>query len=242
MVGYAGPADHLLALTELGFDDLLQVTPAGLAADAWSSTRSTCCGSVGRFTFTPEQAAGATALQTWVNRGNSVVGSSKAPSRRSGARPGPRPSRAREPRGNGIVDVATQRGSILAPYAQDTSFIYPAVAFTDLGIGTAAQQTYDAEDPFLAGHWLPDDDGVGPESVAGLASVITGTGPLGSRAVVFGTSVFFRVHPKGGMSQAARAMFWAAPAASGRLPSPASLPGRTRARTALPRACRAATT
>jgi hypothetical protein len=216
VVGYAGTADDLLALTELGFDDLLQVTPAGLAADSSVLNEIDLLWIGGRFTFTPAQAAGASALQAWVDRGGSVVGSSAgafdAISRlglvRARAVPG-------NPAGNGIVDVTTRRGSILAPYAQDTSFIYPAVAFTDFGNGTAAQQTYDAEDPFLAGHWRPDDDGTGgPDDVAGLASVISGTGPSGSRAVVFGTSVFFRVHPKGGMSQAARAMFWAAPAAS----------------------------
>ena len=223
VVGYAGSPDDLLALTELGFDDLLQVTPDGLTADASVLNEIDLLWIGGSFTFTDEQTAGAAALQAWVDRGNSVVGSSEGAFeaiRRLGL------VRARavvgNPDGNGIVDVATQRGSILAPYAQDTSFIYPAVAFTDLGIGTAAQQTYDAEDPFLAGHWLPDDDGVGPESVAGLASVISGTGPLGSRAVVFGTSVFFRVHPKGGMSQAARAMFWAAPAASSAPAAPAA--------------------
>ena len=78
--------------------------------------------------------------------------------------------------GNGIVDVETPPGSILAPYAQDASFIYPAVGFTDLGAGTAAQQTYDAEDPFLAGHWRPTDDGDGRSGRPWPAcpSVITG--------------------------------------------------------------------
>jgi hypothetical protein len=36
---------------------------------------------------------------------------------------------------------------------------------------------------------------------------------------VFGTSVFFRTHPKGGMTQPARALFWASPDAEG-VPTP----------------------
>lgn len=55
----------------------------------------------------------------------------------------------------------------------------------------------------------------GPDDAAGQASVITGEAASGARAVVFGTSVFFRTHPKGGMSQAARALYWAGPEGDG---------------------------
>ena len=64
----------------------------------------------------------------------------------------------------------------------------------------------------LAGHWRPSGAGVnGPLNAAGQPSVISGETPSGTRSVVFGTTVMFRGHPKGGMSQAARAIFWAAP-------------------------------
>jgi hypothetical protein len=44
--------------------------------------------------------------------------------------------------------------------------------------------------------------------------VISGEAASGAKALVFGTSVFFRTHPKGGLSQAAQAIFWAAPDAA----------------------------
>ena len=126
---------------------------------------------------------------------------------------------AGNPAGNGIVDVDTPDGSVLAPYEQDSSFIYPASAFTGLGAGTTTEQSYDAADPFLAGHWLPGNGGVGPQGVAGLASAISGESASGARGFVFGTSVFFRNHVKGGQSQAARALFWAGPDAE-EVPAP----------------------
>jgi uncharacterized membrane protein len=113
--------------------------------------------------------------------------------------------------GNGIVDVDTPEASIFSAYEQDTSFIYPAYWFTDLGDGTTAELLYDADDPFLAGHWRPSGAGTnGPASAAGQAAVVSGEAESGARAVVFGTSPFFRTHPKGAMSQAAQAIFWAA--------------------------------
>ena len=115
--------------------------------------------------------------------------------------------------GNGIVAVDTPDGSVLAPYAQDHAFIYPAYSFTGLGEGVTVEQTYDAEQPFLAGHWRATNATNGPESAAGNASVVSSeNAETGAKSLVFGTSVFFRTHPKGGLSQAARALMWAAPA------------------------------
>jgi hypothetical protein len=113
--------------------------------------------------------------------------------------------------GNGIVAVDTPEGSVLAPYAQDSSFIYPAYSFVP-GTGTKVEQTYDAVDPLLAGHWRATNATNGPEVAAGKASVVSSeNATTGAKSLVFGTSVFFRTHPKGGLSQAARALMWAAP-------------------------------
>ena len=114
--------------------------------------------------------------------------------------------------GNGIVAVDTPEGSVLEPFAQDSAFIYPAYAFTDLGEGVSTEQTYDAVDPFLAGHWRATSETNGPDAAAGLASVVSSVDEeTGAKALVFGTSVFFRTHPKGGLSQAAQALLWAGP-------------------------------
>ncbi|WP_323792828.1 FKBP-type peptidyl-prolyl cis-trans isomerase, partial [Nocardioides sp.] len=50
------------------------------------------------------------------------------------------------------VAVDTPEGSVLAPYAQDHAFIYPAYSFTGLGEDVSVEQTYDAEKPFDASY------------------------------------------------------------------------------------------
>ena len=80
------------------------------------------------------------------------------------------------------------------------------------GEGVEVAQSYDAVDPFLAGHWRATTETNGPDGAAGLASVVSSVDEeTGAKALVFGTSVFFRTHPKGGLSQAARALLWAGP-------------------------------
>jgi hypothetical protein len=113
--------------------------------------------------------------------------------------------------GNGSVDVDTPEGSIFEPVAQDASFIYPAYWFTGLGENVKVEERYAAGNPLLSGHWRATSATNGPENAAGNASVVSSEAASGARSVVFGTSVFFRTHPKGGLSQAARAIFWAAP-------------------------------
>lgn len=209
---FVGNQDDQLSLGELGFDDLTQVTAASLTADPSLLAGADVLWVGTNLTFAPEQAAGKAAVQAWVDAGGSIAGRSVAANTaandfgllRSTAVAGNRS-------GNGIVAVDTPQGSVLAPYAQDASFVYPAVSFTDLGEGTKAEQTYDAEKPFLAGHWRATNATDGPENAAGKASVISGANASGGKAIVFGTSVVFRNHPKGGLSQAARGLFWAAP-------------------------------
>ena len=152
-----------------------------------------------------------TALKEFVAAGKPVVGHGR-PALRVTRRLGLVAASAvrGNPFGNGIVDVDTPASSFLAAGALDHGFIYPAYAFTSLGAGTTAAQTYAVGDAFLAGHWRRSKSGVGPQGVDGLASVVAGQGAT-SRAVVFGTSPVFRTHTRGQMGQAARAILWALP-------------------------------
>ncbi|WP_220451168.1 M14 family zinc carboxypeptidase [Nocardioides dongkuii] len=210
-IGYVGTQDDRLSLLELGFDDLVALSVASLNADAtllkdvdvlWIASG-----------FNPANPSVArTAVQDFVNRGGSLLGRTNNGFNAAvsfGLLTGTVVNGNGS--GNGIVAVDTPADSILAPYAQDTSFIYPAFSFTGLGEGVEVAQSYDATDPFLAGHWRGTNATNGPEGAAGKASVVSNEIASGARTVVFGTSVFFRNHPKGGMSQAARALHWAGP-------------------------------
>lgn len=224
-VAVSGSAQDTLALTELGFDDLVPVSSATLTADPTLLDDADILWVGSGLAFTEAQGVGRAAVQAFVDSGRSIVGSgSAAYNAATGFGLLSATRVAGNGAGNGIVAVDTPAESVLAPYAQDYGFIYGASAFTGLGAGTTAEQSYDAEDPFLAGHWLPGNGGVGPEGVAGLASAISGEAASGAKGFVFGTNVFFRTHIKGGASQAARALFWASPEAEG-VPAPSSPAG-----------------
>ncbi|WP_193661190.1 M14 family zinc carboxypeptidase [Nocardioides kribbensis] len=234
-IAYTGTQDDKLSLLELGFDDLVPVTAAGLATDASVLADADVLWVGGALSFTEAQAPGLTALEAWLDEGHGVVGRGTAGYNAAAllglvsATPV-----AGNRSGNGIVAVDTPAGSALAPYAQEASFIYPALSFASLGEGTTAEQTY-AADPLLAGHWRPTAEGSpvgGPAEAAGKASVISGEAASGAKGMVFGTSVFFRTHPKGGLSQAARGLFWAAPAGEEVAPAKATSTTRLTARKA----------
>ncbi|WP_157519783.1 M14 family zinc carboxypeptidase [Nocardioides dokdonensis] len=212
-IGYVGTQDDRLSLTELGFDDLVQLSSSSLESDPtlmddvdvlWvASTFSPGADSVAR-----------AAVQSFVDEGGALLGRTNRGFEAAvsfGLMSGTVVSG--NGNGNGIVAVDTPEGSVLAPYAQDHAFIYPAYSFTDLGEDVSVEQTYDAENPYLAGHWRATNATNGPDFAAGKASVVSSVdAETGARSMVFGTSVFFRTHPKGGLSQAARALMWAAPA------------------------------
>jgi hypothetical protein len=211
-IAYVGTQDDRLSLIELGFDDLVAVTVNTLNATPsllngvdvlWVAS-----------SFNPASPSVArTAVQDFVDAGGSLLGRTNQGFNAAvsfGLMSGTVTNGNAS--GNGIVDVDTPADSVLAPYAQDTSFIYPAYSFSALGSGVKVEQSYDAEDPFLAGHWVGSSATNGPDFAAGKASVVSSENPTtGAKSLVFGTSPFFRTHPKGGMSQAARALFWAAP-------------------------------
>ncbi|MDN4173267.1 M14 family metallopeptidase [Nocardioides sp. SOB77] len=211
-IGYVGTQDDRLSLEQLGFDDIaplsvatLNATPTALdAVDVlWVAS-----------SFAPAAGTAArTAVEGFLARGGALLGRTNQAFNAAvsfGLLSGTVTSGNGS--GNGIVAVDTPEGSVLEPYAQDTSFIYPAYSFSGLGAGTKIEQTYDATKPFLAGHWRGTTPTNGPAQAAGQASVVSSENPTtGAKALVFGTSVFFRTHPKGGLSQAARALFWAGP-------------------------------
>ena len=208
-VAYTGGSDDVLALTELGFDDLVAVSSSGVSAGAADGTTGLEDADVlwVGSTFDPD-AAGDAAVQEWLDDGGAIVGESTAGFAAAEAYGMVEGDAVRgNSRGNGIVAVDTPSDSLLGAFPQSTSFIYPAVWFTDLGDGTTVELSY-AEEPFLAGHWNALY-GAGPDAAAGQAAVVSGETATGARAVVFGTTPFFRTHPKGGMSQVATAMFWA---------------------------------
>ncbi|GAA1976756.1 M14 family zinc carboxypeptidase [Isoptericola halotolerans] len=214
-VAVAGNQDDVLSLTALGFDDLVRVTAAGVNAGAATATTGLEGADVlwvGTSFNLAAGSAGRAAVADWLDDGGAIVGrTNQAFTVASSFGLVAGTVVAGNGSGNGIVDVDTPGSSIFAAHPQDTSFIYPAYWFTDLGEGTTAELRYDAEQPFLAGHWRGTGSGAnGPVAAAGQAAVISGESASGARAVVFGTSPFFRTHPKGPMSQAASAIFWAA--------------------------------
>ncbi|KAA1378487.1 M14 family metallopeptidase [Aeromicrobium fastidiosum] len=211
-VGYVGTQDDKLSLQELGFDDLVPLTAATLTADPTLLKGVDVLWVGSTFNPTSDQTAARTAAQQFVDAGGSIVGRSSAGFNAAasfGLMKGTVVNGNGS--GNGIVDVDTPADSVLAPFAQDSAFIYPAYSFTGLGEGVKVEQTYAAK-PFLAGHWRGTTETNGPDAAAGKASVVSYEKPTtGAKSMVFGTSVFFRTLPKGGMSQAARGLFWAGP-------------------------------
>lgn len=207
-VAYSGTQDDLLSLSELGFDDLVPVDsslsdPTAIAsADLlWVGDRLDLAGATRQV------------LQSFVDGGGSVVGRGAAAATAASAVGLLQATPVTAARSsNGIVAVDTPAGGVLAPHQQGHAFVYPAVSFTNLGEGTEVEQTYAPGNPLVAGHWRGSGE-QSPQYAGGRPSAISGEAASGARGFVLGTSVFFRNHPKGGMSQAARAIFWAAPEA-----------------------------
>ena len=219
-MGYTGSQDDLLSLTQLGFDDLVQLSAPTITATPAVLDDVDVLWLGSALTFNAGQSAGAAALQAYVDGGGSIVGRGAGAfttAKTAGLVTGTAVDGNRE--GNGIVAVDTAEGGVLAPYAQPYAFIYPATWFTGLGAGTTVEQSYATGDPLVAGHWRRGGAGGttpnGPEDAAGQPAVVSAEAASGAKALVFGTSVFFRTHPKGGQSQAARGLFWAAPEGEG---------------------------
>ena len=147
-----------MSLTELGFDDLRALSVTSLNADPTLLDGVDVLWVGGAFAPAVDSPA-EDAIEAFVAAGGSLTGRDAANGVSAFAKrlglldatvtPGNRS-------GNGIVDVETPDGSVLAPYAQDSAFIYPAFSYSALGGTTTAAQTY-AADPLLAGHWRASD-------------------------------------------------------------------------------------
>ncbi|WP_036195016.1 M14 family zinc carboxypeptidase [Nocardioides aequoreus] len=213
-VAYTGTQDDMLALRELGFDDLVPVD--GTAIDdspaVLNGVDVIWLGS--ELEFEDDQVVGRRAVASFVQGGGGLVGSGAGAARTMSSLGVVQATPVEgEGNSNGIVRVdAVDNGVLGGRHEQRSAFVYPAVSFVDLGARASIQERYAARGPLLAGHWV----GTGEEGeayAAGKPSVVSGTSASGSRGLVFGTSVFFRTHPKGGLSQGARGIFWAAPPA-----------------------------
>ena len=229
-VGWTGESDDLLSLQELGFADLVEVTPAAVADGAVDLASLDVLWLGGGFdlavaedaaedegALSAEQAEAArAALQAYVDAGGGLAGTGPGADAAANA-VGLWTSTAVTARedANGVLEVDSADQGPVAAYPQTHAFAYPPTWFTDLGEGVSVEQTYQG---FTAGHWLssePSEEEPAPapdgrESAQGQAAVISGTAPSGARALVFGTDPVFRTHPKGALSTVARALFWAA--------------------------------
>jgi hypothetical protein len=171
-----------------------------------------------------------TALRSWLDAGGGVIGLSSTGAsfnRNAGLLDaafelGPSCAVA-----NGVVavDNAADSAVVSGFPADDTSFVYDPLWFTETSDDVRVDQRFDAGDVLLAGHWLGDfeqwigDDEPGPncggaregstqEDAAGHASVISGVDETGARVVLFGTEPMFRDHPKKLYQQVAQALYW----------------------------------
>ncbi|MFE5671040.1 M14 family zinc carboxypeptidase [Agromyces sp. NPDC056523] len=208
-VAYSGGGEELLTLQKLGFDDPVAVSAATLQSGAVTLDDVDVLWVGGTLNFSGAQATGRAEVQEYLAAGKGVVGegtaiasfanafglvTSTATSGTSGS--------------NGIVSVDPVEGGLLGSSPQDTSFGYPAVWYTNLGANAVVEQAYDADDPFISGHWR-DSAGRSQADAAGKASAVSAETAAGNRVLMFGTSVNFRTHPVGMFSQIARGLFWA---------------------------------
>ncbi|MEI5583888.1 MULTISPECIES: M14 family zinc carboxypeptidase [unclassified Agromyces] len=218
-VAYSGGAEERVTLQRLGFDHLVPVSSAALESGAASMEGVDVLWIGGTLNFGTTQAAGRAKMQAYLDGGGGVVGegtaiasfanafklvSSTAVSGTSGS--------------NGIIDVDPVDGGLLGTYPMETSFGYPAVWFTNLGANAVVEQRYDADDPFVSGHWR-DSAGRSQSDAAGQASAVSAETAAGSRVLMFGSSMNFRTHPVGLYGQIARGLFWAG-SAGAEVPAP----------------------
>ncbi|QEO15084.1 peptidase M14 [Agromyces intestinalis] len=210
VVGYTGTQDDRVTLQRLGFTDIRLLSASSITSGEIDLGEVDVLWIGANLAFTGGNAGGAAKVQEFLDAGKGVVGKGTAISSFATtfglvavtATSGTSGS-------NGIVRVSDADGGLLSTYAKDTAFVSPAVWYTDLGDNAAVEQTYAGEAPFIAGHWAASN-GRAQADAAGKASVVSATGPTGSRVVLLGTSVNYRTHPVGSYPDIARSLFWAA--------------------------------
>ena len=223
-------ADELFVLDELGFD----VTPIDEAQlnDGTASLSEFDILMVSTdFDHGALSAEIRGELDTWLAEGGGIVGlgaggatfNAQAGLLDVGFREGPACATA-----NGIVavDRASPSPVTVGGDGDDTSFVYAPVWFPEVADGVRVDESYDADDVLLAGHWLGDDEdwigdsepggvncdgarrGTGQDDAAGHASVVSAALDQGGRVVLFGTEPLFRAHPRKLFGQVANALYW----------------------------------
>jgi hypothetical protein len=213
VLAVAVAADELFVLRELGFD-VRPVSTAALNAGFDLSGVDTLVVSSG-LSYPALDPAAKSGVDALLARGGVITRG--ATGARFNADAGVLPARAVAGRSdaNGVVSVVNGAGPV-GSGALPHSFVYAPLWFTDLGAGVTVDQRY-AATPLVAGHWIadPDDGTGGPTEAAGQAAVVSGVGPRGTAAVLFGTEPLFRAHPKGLFAQMGRAILWTAARPSG---------------------------
>ncbi|MGR2752950.1 M14 family zinc carboxypeptidase [Agromyces arachidis] len=218
-VAYTGGAEERMTLQRLGFDELVPVSSATLQSGASSMEGVDVLWVGGTLYFSSAQAAGRAKMQAYLDAGGGVVGEGTAIAAFANSF-GLVSSTAVSGTGgsNGILHVDPVAGGLLDTHPMTTSFGYPAVWFSNLGRNAVVEQWYDADDPFVSGHWR-DSGGRSQADAAGRPSAVSAETAAGSRVLMFGSSMNFRMHPVGLSAQIARGLFWAAPAGA-EVPAP----------------------
>lgn len=208
-VAYSGGAEERVTLQRLGFDDLVNVSALALQNGTASMDGVDVLWVGGNLSFSPAQADARAKVQAYLDAGGGVVGEGTAIAAFASSF-GLVSSTAVSGTGgsNGILNVDPVDGGLLGTYPLDTSFGYPAVWFTNLGANAVVEQRYDADDPFVSGHWR-DQAGRSQADAAGQASAVSAETEAGNRVLMFGSSMNFRTHPVGLYGQIARGLFWA---------------------------------
>jgi len=224
-VGWTGASEDLLSLQDLGFTELTEVTPEGLA-DGSVDLGALDVLWLGDGLELPAEGEGALAPEQVQAAQDEVFAYLAAGGGFAGHGPGADAfanafgvwtSTAVTARGdaNGVVEVDSAERGPLAAYAQEHVFVYPPTWFTELSEGVQVDQTYGE---FTAGHWrqtdpsdeVPAPAADDPAAALGQAAAISTTTASGGRALVLGSDPVFRTHPKGALSTVARSLFWAA--------------------------------
>ncbi|WP_207454954.1 M14 family zinc carboxypeptidase [Herbiconiux sp. SYSU D00978] len=210
-VGYVG-SEYRDVLAKLGYRDTVELTATGIASSGVPAQVDVILGNVSfdPRTYTPAQiAAGNSGLAEFVARGGDLVGSGSAGATMATSSGIAAVVATTAPGGsNGIVNVTTPASGVLGDYAQDTAFVYPATWYS--GTGLTVEQSYDATDPFVSGHWA-DQTGRSQMDAAGKPAAISAVKGT-SKLFLFGTTPSFRTHPVGAFSDIARALLWTADA------------------------------
>ncbi|MFC4555691.1 M14 family zinc carboxypeptidase [Georgenia faecalis] len=215
-VGYTSSAayagEDYLTLTELGFDEPVRVTAAGLADGSVDLDDVDVLWLGAPLQFEAGQEAGQAEVQAYLDAGKGFVGRDAAGAALAtdfdlfdvGVVSGPRSA-------NGIVSVTTVEDGVLAATASGEAFVYRPAFFTELGDDVTVEQAY-TENPLISGHWVSADDAAGPADAAGQPVAVSAVTDAGSQAFLFGTYPTFRTHPRGMFTDLAAALFWAGPA------------------------------